>query len=297
MMKKILIYTTAIFALLACNNEVEYPAVKAWNGEINIYAEAVSRATVNIKKDVTVSVYVNKTETNESVYGKNDFVTDDNGKLNSDETLYFPKDGKNVDVYGFINANSGEQLKTFTLDLPLDQKSFPVQSDLMLAKTADVTASPDEVKLTFKHLMSNVSVALKSGLGTPNLSGVTVTVLGLKTSVEVNPFDATVVAKGESKEISLSTVVTDNFETNTNFAQSIVAPQMVAGNTDFIKVVYNERELLYKVPATGLNLESGKKYIYQFIVNDSSNEPLVLVSKNIQNWVDGTEFNESAVKE
>lgn len=299
-MKRLFLYTAAVLSMTACNNEVEVSSPSNWNGEINFATEIMSRATSNLAKDVPVYIYVNKSDGSQ-LYGKTDFLSDGQGGLTSSTLLYYPDDSQNINAYGFINANPGENLVKFTHTVSADQKEYSSDSDILCAITPNVASSPNAVRLTFKHLMSNISIALKPGLGDPDLSNVSVSVIGAKTSAELdfasNPTDFTnlVEATGNASPISVSTVVTNDFETNTDFAQAIVAPQNVEEGTEFIEVIYNDKTLKYSVPAGGLNLESGKKYIYQFVVNDGSNVTLELVSANIENWTDGDEFNGSAV--
>lgn len=88
--------------------------------------------------------------------------------------------------------------------------------------------------------------------------------------------------------IKIRTVTTANLDTNTDYGEAVVLPkQTISQNAPFIQVTLaNSAVFSYKIPdASGLTLESGKKYTYKITVNQSG----LSVTSTIEDWKTGVD--------
>ena len=148
-----------------------------------------------------------------------------------------------------------------------------------------------------------VEVVLKSGDGNPELTGAAVTIVGTKLKANFTPDktkDIADVSSGQSHRagmiaitesdnaatpIKIQTVITDNFDTNTEYGEAVVLPKQTLNADDsFIQVkLSNDAVFTYKIPAgETLTLESGKKYTYKITVNQTG----LTVTSKIENWTE-----------
>lgn len=197
-----------------------------------------------------------------------------------------------------------------TPDVEGGRMSNYLKSDLLYAVQKGVTTSDNVAnhvktqELTFYHLLSKVEVALKAGTGVSSLDGATVTIEGTQLKADFTPNKdatmadnetegatnnrATMVKPTESEDnavtpITIQTVTTSDFDTNTSYAEAIVVPQKITQGTTFIKVQLSgsNTDLVYKIPDNnGLTLESGKKYTFNLTVNLTE----LTVTSKIEPW-------------
>lgn len=276
-----------------------------------------------IKQGRGVSVWVDDhaATADKQLYGNNVLTVGAGGALSGGTDMFYPQTGANVDIYA-IHTNptlSGEDFPTtITHAVAEDQSTADKYApcDLLYAIQKDQKRKSDAVALTFRHLLSKVEVALKAGDGTPNLTGATVTIESTKLKADFTPKkDADLnnatpedarkagaalvtptTADNDAKAIKIATkITTTDFATGTEYAEAIVVPQTVAKEATFIKVALaSGGELTYKIEdAVGLELESGKKYIFKITVNLSS----LSVSSSVEPWIDGGEKEGAATME
>lgn len=154
-------------------------------------------------------------------------------------------------------------------------------SDLVYAVNRNVVPTSEPVALEFKHLLSQVEVALiaGSGLTADNLTDAsssaraTVELLGVKTKVQFRPDKANTMATYAERELMLSnasdpdtitvaTVVTDDVSKQVCGA-AVVVPQTVNGK--FIHIKYLDNDTYVKV--NDLRLKSGYRYRFNVTVD------------------------------
>ena len=182
-----------------------------------------------------------------------------------------------------------------------------LKSDLLYAVqkgVASTGASANHVKtqqLTFYHLLSKVEVALKAGTGVSSLTDATVTIEGTQLKADFKPNKDAIMVNTDNvtnnratmvtptaddndpASITIPTITTSDFGTNTSYAEAIVVPQTITQGTTFIKVKLSgsNTELVYKITDTnGLTLESGKKYTFNLTVHLTE----LTVTSEIKPW-------------
>lgn len=234
---------------------------------------------------------------------------DGNGNFTG-SSQYYPTDNSNLNFYalhGNFTATFTENSTAFP-DAPIvhsveadqsgtDRETY-AKSDLLYAIKTGVERSSNAVELEFYHILSKVEVALKSGEGSPDLTGAVVTIEGTQLKADFTPGKeadmtvqtaraAMIAVNGDADNavapITIETVITTDFTTNTAYGEAVLlSNQTIAQDATFIKVTLADGGVFnYKVDDTGgLALESGKKYTYQITVNQTGLE----VTSKIQDW-------------
>lgn len=297
-------------AMAGCSND-ENEGVDNWNGEIRLSSGVAVQTRANtqgtqIQSGEEVYVWVDKATDDESYIKAWKLTADNTGDLTG-SSQYYPTDGSDLNFYA-LHGNFASGITEGDTGFPEDgvvhsvkddqsgegMKDY-VESDLLYAIKKGVKRSSDAVKLEFYHMLSKVEVALKSGEGQPNLEGATVTIEGTKLKTYFNPEKGADMSKGDNllnminilqddndpTSIKIRTVVTEDFDTNTEYGEAVLLPtQKIAQNAPFIQVKLQDNAIFsYKLPYD-LTLESGKKYIYKITVNQSG----LSVSSNIKDW-------------
>lgn len=309
--------SAAMLTLAGCTNEDQVEAVDNWNGEIRLTSGVTTQTRANtqatqIQSGETVYAWADKAvEPLATEYIKAWKLTADGSNgFKSYNPNYYPTDGSNLDFYAlhgnFKAATFEENSTTFPSTAivhsveadqsTVDMKNY-AKSDLLYAVQKNVTRSKDAVELTFYHMLSKVEVVLKSGDGNPELAGATVTIVGTKLKADFTPDKSAAVteqsaragmialtsASNDAAPITIRTVTTTNFDSNTEYGEAVVLPkQTINAKTAFIQVkLSNNAVFTYKIPdSEPLTLESGKKYTYKITVNQSG----LTVTSKIADW-------------
>ena len=305
--------SAAMLTLAGCTNEDQVETIDNWNGEIRLTSGVTTQTRANtqatqIQESETVYAWVDKVSSTTD-YIKGWTLTAGNNNDFTGTSQYYPTDGSNLDFYALhgnfkettFTENTTSFPTTIVHSVEADQSNTDMKnyakSDLLYAVQKNVARSKDAVQLPFYHMLSKVEVALKSGDGNPNLIGATVTIVGTKLKADFTADKAAdmtdqsaragMIAITESNNdatlITIRTVTTTNFNSNTDYGEADVLPnQTIAKNAPFIQVTLaNGAVFSYKIPDTDdLKLESGKKYTYKITVNQSG----LTVTSKIDDW-------------
>lgn len=313
----------ATMILAGCSND-ENEVIDNWNGEIRLTSGVTVQTRANssdvpdkqIASGQTVYAWADKVTTPATEYIQAWTLTAQGDGTFTGNSRYYPTDGANLNFYAmhgnFTATTFTEETSTFpesaiTHTVAADQSenlgTNYLKSDLLYGLKKGVARSSSAVNLTFYHLLSKVEVALKSGTGSPTLTGATVTIENTKPKAAFTPsktadINNTTPATAQAARAGLVTcptsgndptaikiatnITTDDFSDGTTYAAAIIVPQQVTQNTKFIKVVLTDGGIFYySIPdVSGITFESGKKYQYKITVNQSG----LTVTSDISDW-------------
>ena len=223
------------------------------------------------------------------------------GSMSTSPQPYYPTSGKDVNIYAYYPSGT-----VTSIDADAEQVEFTVKenqssdddyraSDLMYGTASNpVKRIKDDVNITFKHLLSKVTVTLISNVGNPDLTGAKVELLNVQPGTTFTPSTGTITkATGEKKTITV-------MDKGTNLSGSaVVVPQTlnqeVDGKRRFIKVTLKTGGELYSGELTDSNgyatgaieMTAGNEYKYEIKVNLTSLD----ITSSITEWVTGKPVN------
>lgn len=301
----------AAIVMVACNNE----ETDNWAGEIRLSSGLAvqqvnsTRAANNIqngqfavgeKIDVFINEAVNTGETPTTSYTQPlVYTADGNGAMSTSAQPYYPTSGKDVNIYAYYPSGT-----VTSIDADAEQVEFTVvadqssdanykASDLMYGKPAlsnPVARTKENVNITFKHLLSKVTVTLKQGAGIKDLdlTNAKVELLNVLPTTKLNPSAGTISgAQGDKTDITV-------MDKGTNLSGSaVVVPQTlnqeVEGKRRFIRVTLSTGGVLYSQnlednegkTIENIDMTAGNEYKYEITVNLTSLD----ITSSITEWV------------
>jgi hypothetical protein len=314
-MKKFITYsflTLILFATSACNNSDENQATESKLGDVSMeltYDMGGSRAASNLQGTVFdastyvgVFVFRNDGKAGYGEYNKSciNTVEDNVAKLIPENPIYFPLTEEPIDVvvraYAPFTSSYG-RLITYDFDVQANQSTTTgyLRSDLMYGlpttgnpvhhvPTHDPAQKKQNVKLTFHHLLSKVTVTLQpvAPLKADALVGAQVKLKQVGTRVPFNLVDGTLGTASTPGDVLIGNVAA----ATDNTVSGLIPPQTIAGGTDFLEVTLaNGQVYKYAIPeASSLTLNGGRNY--QFNMKFGANGVEVTIS--VADWVDVT---------
>lgn len=299
----------AAIVMVACNNE----ETDNWAGEIRLSSGLAvqqvnsTRAASNIqsgqfaageKIDVFINEAVNAGETATTSYTQPlVYTAGGNGSMSTSDQPYYPTSGKNVNIYAYYPSGTVTSIDAnaevdFTVVADQSSDANYKASDLMYG-TPDknpVGRTKNDVNITFKHLLSKVTVTLKQGAGIKNLTNAKVELLNVLPTTKLNPSAGTISgAQGDETDITV-------MDKGTNLSGSaVVVPQTlnqeVEGKRRFIRVTLETGGVLYSQNLTDsegqtiedIEMTAGNEYKYEITVNLTSLD----IKSSITEWVTG----------
>lgn len=281
--KNYLLLATAALALAACTGDDNDPADDP-NAPMEIRLtstlEVQTRAATDIqgtafdtdeKVDVFISEAVADGQSATTTYAQPLIYTvGTEGTLNIAEANrpYFPSSGNGVNIWA-VYPSGAHNNSTFSIKSDQSTDADYKASDLMYGLANNpVSRIKTAVPITFKHLLSKVTVKLEAGDGLTDtgLAGAKVELLGVKPDVPFTASDGTIgTADGTETAVTVFTATSSALE-----GSAVIAPQTLP--EEFVRVTLKDGGVL-----TGkLNdssqpaLTSGNEYTYTIIVNLTS---------------------------
>ena len=315
-MKKFITYsflTLILFATSACNNSDENQATE---GKLDNVAIAMtcevsgSRAASNLQGvyfDPSTEIGMHLRKSNgvadygyANLYCTSQHLANGTASIIQSSQMYFPLANDYVDValraYAPDDGRFG-RIQTYDFDIQADQstKAGYIKSDLMYGLptagnpvhhviTHDPAQKKQNVKLTFHHLLSKVTVTLQpvAPLTADALVGAQVKLKQVGTRVPFNLVDGTLDTASTPGDVLIGNVAA----ATDNTVSGLIPPQTIAGGTDFLEVTLaNGQVYKYAIPeASSLTLNGGRNY--QFNMKFGANQ--MTVTMTVADWVDIT---------
>lgn len=312
----------AAIVMVACNNE----ETDNWAGEIRLSSGLAvqqvnsTRAANNIQseqfaKNAEIDVFINEDvstgETATTSYPQPLIYTaGGNGSMSTSDQPYYPTSGKDVNIYayypsGTVTSIDAQQVE-FTVKENQSSDTDYKASDLMYG-TPDknpVGHTKNHVNITFKHLLSKVTVTLKQGAGIKDLTNAKVELLNVLPTTKLNPSKGTISGADEEKDKIAITVM--KVTNNSNLSGSaVVVPQTlnkeVEGKRRFIRVTLETGGVLYSQnlkdsedkTIEDIEMTAGNEYKYEITVNLTSLD----IKSSINPWGTGGSYTGEAEME
>lgn len=311
----------AAIVMVACNNE----ETDNWAGEIRLSSGLAvqqvnsTRAANNIQSeqfaaDEKIDVFINEAvatgETATTSYTQPlVYTAGGDGSMSTSDQPYYPTSGKDVNIYayypsGTVTSIDEEQIE-FTVVADQSSDANYKVSDLMYGKPAlnnPVGHTKNDVNITFKHLLSKVTVTLKQGAGIKNLTNAKVELLNVLPTTTLTPSTGVIFgADGDETDITVMKV-TDSSNLS---GSAVVVPQTlnqeVEGKRRFIRVTLETGGILYSQNLTDANndpigdivMTAGNEYKYEITVNLTSLD----IKSSINPWDTGGSYTGEAEME
>ena len=314
-MKKFITYsflTLILFATSACNNSDENQATESKLGDVSMeltYDMGGSRAASNLQgtvfdasTDVGVFVFRNDGKAGYGEYNKSctNVVEDNVAKLIPENPIYFPLTEEPIDVvvraYAPFTSSYG-RLITYDFDVQANQSTTTgyLRSDLMYGlpttgnpvhhvPTHDPAQKKQNVKLTFHHLLSKITLTLQpvAPLTAEALVGAQVTLKQVATKVPFNLVDGSLGTASTPGDVLIGNVAA----ATDNTVSGLIPPQTISSGDTFIVVTLSDGQVYeYAIPASGdQTFNGGKNYQYNMKFGASGVE----VTVSVADWLDVT---------
>lgn len=313
-MKKIITYsflTLILFATQACNNEDNQTEKKSDKVAVSLTCEMLGgRAASNLQGSMfdpttELGVYLQKSsgELNDGYfnhYCTNQVTAGGVDSIVQPSQMYFPlaNDYVDVDIVAYAPYVISYGLKrTYDFDIQADQstKAGYIKSDLLYGIptagnpvhhviTHDPAQKKQNVKLTFHHLLSKVTVTLQpvAPLKADALVGAQVTLKQVGTRVPFNLVDGTLGTASTPGDVLIGNVAA----ATDNTVSGLIPPQTISSGDTFIVVTLSDGQVYeYAIPASGDQTFNGGKN-YQYNMKFGANQMTVTMS--VADWVDIT---------
>lgn len=244
----------------------------------------VSRASVEDK--VPLAVYVDNAADDTELYGKVSYMNDDSLDVivaSGLKKAYYPENG-DVDIYAVYPSvtalgNDGNSLLNTVITHKVAEPGFiPSNADIMMAIKSDVAKTEEPVELQFKHLLSNLAIAIESGAGAPDIQEAELTLINMNLEANIDFSKRPVVdssaelskmisAKPNTVgEITVKTAIKSETNSVDDYGKAIVVPQTIAKNVPFLKIQL-KNQVKYASFDTDYTFESGKRYVITVTIN------------------------------
>ena len=266
-MKNLTYIFAATLFMVACNNEGlvspqdgENVVIK-FNSNLNDYdSQVVSRlGETSFDEKDQVALWANVSEGTAPFTGREILKAGIDGSLSSDKVLTY-KDGNTVFFSALYPASlcaEGSKPESITLNVEEDENGYQSLPDLIYATATGSTANPN-VNFMFNRQLAKVCVAVKNE--DVDLEGAEVFVKAKSGGVfNLTDVSVTVPADAEVQDYKIPLVTVADFNQNTNYGSTIVAPQTLEGECIGIKL--NGKDTKY-VSFPSIVLDKAKKYIF-----------------------------------
>ena len=209
---------------------------------------------------------------------------------------YFPGDDRPILVRALYPYNWASQTtdvdQTFTVQSNQAERSDYKKSDLMYAKTPEpvyktsITDLNPYVTLTFKHLLSKITVKLTSA-NQSLIASARVKLLNVRRNVSVNKETGELTVIDSESLNPKETVQLASSTSGLTTSSAIIIPQTVPQGK-FIEIRLSNNDVMTYKLFDPMTFESGKSYTYNITVTESG---LSGISTEVSDWGEPTDVS------
>lgn len=197
----------------------------------------------------------------------------------SDQTLYYPENGSNVDFIAYYPFRQNLANTIYSVDV--NNQSNQSAIDLLYANNATgLNKTSTAANLNFIHQLAKIEFTIKAGAGITDLTGLSATIAGLNTKANFDLATGTLGTQTEVGDIVAKTGTVNN----ALISEAIVLPVEDASGK---VVTFRLTTGIFKLTLpTGTKFEQGKKYTYAIeLKNDGTATPqAVALTATITDW-------------
>lgn len=253
------------------------------------YPGQPSRATeTSFEKNDKIGIYVAQADASLEISGNlvnNEALTFDGNNWAASRTLYWDEGTYNAYAYyPYINQISSIEDQAFSVSC--DQSTTKTTnelggyeaSDLLFASSKNITASDSPIHLTFKHIMSKLTIRLIKGEDFEGEMPTTAIVYVHNTvpsaTIDLQAGVATRLVKGDRK-----TIIAHQDGDYTYSA--IIVPQRIENRMPLIEIVMNGVSYLFE---SKFQFKSGTNHLVNLIISDNPDQVKINIGGEIQGW-------------
>lgn len=295
-MKKFFLLAAASIALAACNNEdpnIEEPVAAL------IYAtignSAVTRASgTSWTEGDAIGISMNDGRYNNVKY----VAGGANGSFSGNTTIYFKNKRDNVTLTAYypFTGEEGTDAGVITKNISAADQTSDEQPkfDFLFAKAEDVKGENPEVKFSFAHKMSKLTILFKNGKGMEVSNLKSYSIEGL---VWDGTFDTRTGACTAGTEANASTLTIDltnaEVKEGTLTQSLIIFPQALASDESVTLKLSDleDQDFTCTLNFSGNQIHSGDNYLFNITVNKTA---LSVTESNITDWAPAESQDASA---
>lgn len=281
----------AVALLTACaeDDAPQYKDAKSTPMTFVVDHPSMVRATdSNFETGDRIGLYVSAADAPLEIGGNlvnNEALTFDGSQWTAARTLYWDEGTYNAYAYyPYIKDVSSVEDQLFSVSV--DQSTVRTStslggyeaSDLLFATSKGVRASDEPVQLTFRHIMSKITIRLVKGEDfegeMPKNATVYVHNTVTEATIDLQAGVATRHAKAPRQTITAH-------HDGDNLYSAIVVPQRIENRMPFIEVIMNNMSYLYE---SKFLFKPGMEHFVNLIIPNNPNSTKIEIGGGIKNW-------------
>lgn len=245
------------------------------------YPEQTRVADNAFEKNDTIGLYVAEETAPLEIGGNlvnNEAIAFDGTNWAASRTLYWDEGTFNAYAYYpyLASVNSIEDLP-FSVSLDQSGDGYE-QSDFLHAKTTGVSASNEPINLTFKHLMSKLSIRLVKGEDfegdMPDEAEVRIMNTYPASTIDISAGVATVNGYGDRATITAKADGDHQYS-------AIIVPQRVSNRVPLIEVIMKGVSYLYE---STFQFKPGINHLVNLVITDNPDKVKIEIGGEVQSW-------------
>lgn len=209
---------------------------------------------LQIENGQSLSLFITPNETtSEVIYPNVNIIANGLGGF-SGETMYYPIDGRNIDLYAIHPYSETASLTTpvdFSVLANQADKTNFLNSDLLYAIRTNQPRTPSPVSLVFSHKLSKVDITIETNDGLDLSTLNTVAVLNTLPSTTIDMLNGNITAASGTAATIRAYGVAGSPETRVSVSDihAIVVPQTIPSGTPLFRFNIGQQAYVYTTTA------------------------------------------------